>query len=331
MNARKFALGLIGLILLIALPIDAMARGVRPPIEGSMGKYNVVVIGEVTAPEEEGSLQLQVQADRVFHGETETENALAINVDASTLDYVESGKRYIVAYSLTRKHPQFRDIRYLDPKGPYAVGIRGLPFVAVFEAVPPLETLYAGVSEPAKELGLVLELLTSTDERLRQLAALELMFRPDLQGVVTSEQLPVLAEALRPGYLPTQARDYMVQGVVEIPEALRKPWLQEQLMSILSEFGPEMELTSYVPTLTVSTLRGLKPVAEPDMVEKIAPFLYSNAPGVVRAALQAIEAVDEDLAVQTAKIVLVEGSGDPNSERVLRQFLKDKDKLSKPQ
>ena len=105
------------------------------------------------------------------------------------------------------------------------------------------------------------------------------------------------------------------------PEEYRTPWLGQEFREIVAAYGTELDLNSDVPLLVKNSLSGLGKEGTVDDLEMIGTHLYSNAPGVARAALQALDAIDPGQALTLAQQAVQSDQIHVVTRRALTSFI----------
>lgn len=259
-----------------------------------------------------------------LHGETPAR--IAMRVSARARGGIDIGRSYIIGYTTVRRDPRGRSRDFqLDPEGPRMVE---LPAVgeALFEDTAAMRRLVRR-QEDGKEPGeqqileAIIEQVARPDSRTRTFVLAELMLRPRLADLADEADLEALRATLVDGNLEPQARSYLLSAVAPAAEAGRAGWLAEGCRQVVIEYEPELDLASFVPSLIETAMQTLQGIGRPQDAALLARYLHSNNPGVGIAALGAMAALDESLAVEAARRALEAGGLHSDVRGALERYL----------
>jgi len=300
------------IIMTTALPMSGhAARPLGPPIAEFFRTENQIACAAVL--EKSGGNKVEARVTDYLYG-TDDET-VTIMVDESVFADVRVGAEYVFVFSRLRKNRLVRDEWEVNPDGPSLVKVRGLDTPAIYENNAAITALLApnrGTELSAvSETSMLLELAENeNDTRARELAIFELYLRNDLQSAVSADNARRYA-TITAGADP-RLKNFLLQGARMFPQQRRTPWVKREYRNAIANYGIDLDLNSDVPLLVKNALLGLRHEGTPDDLELISKHLYSNAPGVAKAALSALDAIDPQQAMthaqqamQTDKIHLV--------------------------
>ncbi len=292
--------GFTGLLLglLLSGPAGA-ARPLGPPIEELLADPELIRIASVTALEKTDSQTIRFAVRKRVSGEAPDE--VLLRTDAATAATVVVGSRYVVAWSHLRKNRRFREGYETDPDGPAIAKVRGPGTVALFEQTPEISYLFSPgvVGDPAqaeRQLDALLEQMGRADPRSRSLVASQLLLRPDLSAKMDQRRAAKLESLLALDELIPQHRDLLLQTALRMDAELQGRWLAETFRKVIIQYGTQYDLSSFVPALVLTAARGLQQTGDAGDVELLSTLLYSNNPGVAKAALAAMDSLDRGAA-----------------------------------
>jgi hypothetical protein len=124
---------------------------------------------------------------------------------------------------------------------------------------------------------------------------------------MNTSQADVLKSILQAQAIDPQHRDLILRTASRLPQDLTSPWLGEEFRKIIIEHGTQYDLSSFVPGLVRTAARGLQQAGEKTDIELLSTLLYSNNPGVSKAALAAMDHLDPGAAVVKAEQAIGRG------------------------
>lgn len=277
-----------GALFLVAVSAAQAAKPVPPPTQQLLTEENQIAVITVVAKEPAG--KIEVKADEMLHGEPVTH--AVIGVDLATLAEVSVGQRYVLAFSGFSKDPLTRGRGWVKNEA----GLTAVGFTEVANALLPaepalLELLRLSPQPEAdgQRITLALALLAHPSARLRYLASLELLLNNRLPPAFSPSQRDQLATLLaRPDYAP-EHRDLLYRVALALPAALQGPWLASQARQTLAQLGHQYDLASRVPSLARTATQVLREHGSAEDAPLLATLLRSNAPGVGKMALEAMQ------------------------------------------
>jgi len=296
---RKIIFLACGLLMFATMQAAMAAKRLGPPIEELQSTPDRIriVVAEARNKPEPGKIGFFV-SERLT-GEAPAE--VVLRTDAATYADVALGESYIVAWTDLRRNRRVIGGWEEDPEGPSIVATTGLGSIALFEDTQEMRYLFtpdaiADPEGPSKQVEALLHQMLRSDYRSRGLVIMELYLRPDLTERMTPEQAEVLMGILQKLALDPQHRDFLFRSALRLPGELTFPWLAEELRKVIIHHGAQYDLRSFVPGLIRTAARGLQQVGEPADIELLDILLYSNNPGVARAALAAMDQLDSEAA-----------------------------------
>ncbi|MEO0971814.1 MAG: hypothetical protein AAFX85_01870 [Pseudomonadota bacterium] len=288
MNTR--ALALLATFTLLIAPVAQAARPVLPPLtELTTNQYNLVMAAR--AVEKLPPNRVRFVREEGFAGEVKESETL--RVDEETFARITVDERYVVAYSYVTSNPQFRESKFEDPEGPRMIKVRGYGSPALFEDLPETRFLFeAGPQGKSTQPLDVVEALTRLMERpdasTRALAVVEFLLRPDLHAIVRPAHAERIARVVTDAQVEQELRAFLLEVAVALPDRSQR-WMGDACRSVLAELDPQFDLVSHGPQLAERTLIAMGDHASVDDVQAMVPFLQSNAPRVVTAAIESME------------------------------------------
>ncbi|GAB4192539.1 MAG: hypothetical protein Tsb002_22290 [Wenzhouxiangellaceae bacterium] len=312
------------LVLLLTLSSTGFAaKMVQPPIQDLLKERYQISVLELQAIDRQAG---KAEFEQVTDLWQETDDEITLNLPPYLLEEITAGERYIVAHSRFRKHPILRDVIQLNPDGPAVVEA----FVVrhgLFDDSRELRYLFREFQDEEpnarKIVARLLDLLEESDGRTRTLAAFQFqMSQPLYDDGLRSRQLRQLQEIIASNRLSAEEEEFLLSASPHFPATLETDWIADHCRQRMRQHGSEYELTSFIPLL-VKTCTGIVAASGGgDDVPLFSGLLYSNAPGVAKAAMQALI----DVAPQQADDILNRAlaSGQPlhsESARVIRAYL----------
>ena len=289
-------------VAIVSLPlVTQAARPLGPPIAEFFKPENRVACGVVFERLANNEVKIRV-TDYLFQSDDEV---LTLGIDAGVYDDVKVGTEYVFVFTRLRKNLLLRDEWELNPGGPALVKARGLGTPAIYTNSAATSTLLTPpgqrdeLSKDTETLMLLEVAADDSDRRARELAIFELYLRRDLQGTISgdnAERYATLTSSADP-----RLRNFLLQGARFFPEERRTSWLGHENRESVAAYGTVLELNSDIPLLIKNSLLGLREEGTVDDLELIGKHLYSNAPGVARAALTALDAIDPQMALVLAQ------------------------------
>jgi hypothetical protein len=320
---RVLAFGLAAIAIAHA-PAHA-ARPVRPPLTELTQPYNFVLVAKAESREGENRIVFR-RLEKLF---AEGEPLVSVRMDEETCTDVALGGTYIVAYTTVTNDAQFREHKYLDPEGPKLLDVRGFGAPALFEPTRELRFLFqtARAEEQPTDravLDALLAQMARPDSRSRSLVILELYLRPELQALVSESDEKIIRDAIADRGLHAELKSFLLEAALKFPRPDKATWLAAAYRDVIATSGVQFDLTTHVPELVDTAVKGLRVVGERSDAQRLAPLLLSNAPGVATAALETMDVLDpEGTPVAVRKVLedsLWDDSVNPEVRRVLESY-----------
>ncbi|MEM9386195.1 MAG: hypothetical protein AAGA68_14115 [Pseudomonadota bacterium] len=284
---------LIAILGLVSLPHAYAARPVQPPLtEFTTNPYNQVMAGRVVEKIAPNKVRLERQV--AYAGDVAASVILRIE-DEETFAEVREGQSYIIAFSYFTSDPQFRESKYEDPEGPRMIRLRGLGTSALFEDTPETRFLFESASgeaqpDPRDVLEALTRQMVRPDPRTQSLVVVELLLRRDLHASVLPPQAERVAEVVSNPEVVQELRAFLLEAAVAFPDRSQR-WLREACRQVIAALEPDFALETHGPQLATAVLVAMADHGAAEDVQAMVPFLASNAPKVVRAAIESIEIV----------------------------------------
>jgi len=300
------------------------AKRLGPPIEDLQSepdRIRIVIAVASKKPEFPGIL---FSISDQLSGEAPDE--VLLRTDEETYADVVVGRSYVVAWSYLRRNRRLPAGWEKDPDGPFTVQLMGLGVTALFEDTPDTRFMFApGAMDESgnssEQIDALLAQLQREDFRSRGLVISELYLRPDLTEQMDKSQGEKLQAVLQTQALDPQHRDFLLRSTLRLPQNLTSPWLGEAFRKIIIEHGTQYDLSSFVPGLVRTAARGLQQTGAPSDIDLLSILLYSNNPGVSKAALAAMNHIDPEATVVKAKQAIERGWIHGETQRELNRYL----------
>jgi hypothetical protein len=321
--SKTFCL-LSGMLALVMMQPALAAKRLGPPIEDlqSTPERIRIVVAEALKKPEPGKITFAV-TERLTG---EAPDDVVLRTDPATFDGVTVGASYVVAWSYQRRNRRVIGGWEEDPEGPFVVSVLGLGSTALFEGTPEMRLLFTPgvITDPARAgeaIDALLAQMQRDDYRSRGLVITELWLRKDLTEKMTAEQAGIMKTVLQTKALDPQHQELLLQSVYRLPPDMTTPWLAEELRKIIILRGTQYDLGSFVPSLVLTAAEGLQQAGNPGDVDLLSTLLYSNNPGVSKAALAAMDHLDREAAVARAQQAMERGWIHGETRNVLNRYL----------
>jgi len=306
---------------MVAMMSAEAAKPVPPPSQQLRTDENQVAV--VTLISKPDSQHLMLKAEQLLHGPAFTE--VRVLIDQKTGQSLTVGNRYVVAFSAMSKDPLTRGKGWVkNPEGLEVVGFTEVER-AVFPANDDLVTLLSlpnNAENTATRIDATLRLLQVLDPRSRYFASLELLIDQSLTAAMTRTQCQQLKAVLASdGYAP-EHRDLLYRASLQLSPELQAPWLADQARKDLQALGTQYNLATRVPSLAKSATVALGKQANMTDQPLLSALLRSNAPGVAKMALQALDRLGTPQASEAVVAALSDTALPAESRRVFEQYRK---------
>jgi len=300
----------LGILMLAASPPTLAAKRLGPPIEElqSAPKRVRIVVAEAREKPEAGKILFAVTGE--ISGKSPDE--LLLRTDEQTFIDVKTGQSYVVVWTDKRRGSSPGKRWETDPDGPATLQTTAVGATTVFEDTPELRFLFAPATmaddtTAGRQLDALLTQMQREDPRSRGLVITELLLRDDLTALMGPEQITIVKNVLETADLEPLHRDYLLRSALRLPSEVTAPWLAEQFRKVIILNGTQYDLASFVPALVRTAARGLQQVGEPPDIALLGTLLYSNNPGVAKAALAAMDHFGPETAAGKARQALARG------------------------
>ena len=321
---RKIVWPLYGLLILAMMQPALAAKRLGPPIEDLQSDPDRIRIVIAVAVKKAESPRILFSVDERLSGEAPDE--VLLRTDEETFAYVVAGRSYVVAWSYMRRNRRVVGGWEKDPDGPFTVQLMGLGSTALFEDTPDTRFLFTpGAMDESGNSGQQIDALLAQiqreDFRSRGLVISELYLRPDLTEQMNQSQAEALKAILQAQALDPQHRDYLLRSALRLPQDLTSPWLGEEFRKIIIEHGAQYDLSSFVPGLVRTAARGLQQTGAPSDIDLLSILLYSNNPGVSKAALATMNHIDPGATVVKAEQAIERDWIHDETRQALKRYL----------
>ncbi len=313
-------------VLALTMASNAGAARLGPPSEYLVKAPHLVVI--VEAREKLDDQRVVFERREVLLGEGIPEQ-MSVRVDEETFAVVTAGERYLLGYQILRQVARSRTLFEVDPEGPKAVQLPGMGD-ALLDDTPEMRRiiLSAAAAEGAEEkattrelLDLVLTQVVRPQAYSVRFVAAELLLRPELQEIVTAKDVEVLRQRLRTLAPDPFSRDLLLRAASTVAEREGSAWLAEECRHVLASYGTELDLGSPVPALLVTAAKALGKTGTAKDLKLLEKYFFSNNPGVAKASLKAMDALDSVATLKAVRKAL-EGDGlHTESRRALEVYV----------
>ena len=281
------------------------AKPVKPPIEEFYKERYIIAEFKARSQAQDGAVTLDKVAD-IWGEAKETET---LKFPKRETVQIEPGEQYIVVYSYLRKHLLYRDVIEENPDGPTIV--HGLAGAAIYRTNDALRYLFSYPQKNKKQASshdvieaIFVQLLDEENTRERRLGVFQFMLSNDLHSQLSKKQAKTYRRLLSSQRLPDLEQELLLTAARELPEKQRKKWLVRLCRRTVDSAGVEYELTSLTPIKVRTCVRVIGDHVEDQDSERLTALLYSNAPGVSKAALSALVAWDSQQAISIFHKVL---------------------------
>jgi len=321
---RKLISLLYGLLVIAMMQPALAAKRLGPPIEQLQSEPDRIRIVIAVAKEKAESKGIVFSITDRLSGEAPDE--VLLRTDEETLSDVAVGRSYVVAWSYLRRNRRVIGGWEKDPDGPFTVQLMGLGTTAVFEDTPDTRFLFtpgaiAQSGNNDQQIDALMAQLQREDFRSRGLVISELYLRPDLTESMGPAQSEVLKTVLQKQVLDPQHRDFIIRSALRLPQDLTSPWLGEELRKIIIQHGTQYDLSSFVPGLVRTAARGLSQAGGPADINLLSMLLYSNNPGVSKAALSTMDHFDPEATMEKAELAIERDWIHGETRRELKRYL----------
>lgn len=295
---------LCGFLMMAVIQPAHAAKRLGPPIEDLESEPERIRIVIAQAAKKPEPNRILFSITERLSGEAPDE--VLLRTDQQSFADVVVGKSYVVAWSYMRRNRRVVEGWETDPDGPFTVRLMGMGSTALFEDTPDTRFLFApgnmDVSgNTSQQIDALLAQMQRQDFRSRSLVISELYLRPDLTEAMKPEQANELRSVLQKQELDPQHRDFIYRSALLLPKKMTTPWLAEEFRKTIILHGSQYDLGSFVPGLVRTAARGLKQTGEASDIDLLSMLLYSNNPGVSKAALEAMDQLDAGAALDKAE------------------------------
>jgi hypothetical protein len=286
------------------IPVFA-AKPVNPPIDEFYKDRYIIAEFKARAQADDGAVTLDKIVD-IWGEAKETE---VLKFPKRETVRIEPGMPYIVVYSYLRKHLLYRDVIEENPDGPTIV--HGLAGAAIYRANDALRYLFSELQKDKANVAvddvidaIFVQLSNEENTRERRLGVFQFMLSNDLHSQLSKKQAKAYRRLLSSQRLPDLEQELLLTAARQLPVKQRKKWLVKLCRQTLDNAGIEYELTSLEPIKVRTCVRVIGGHVDDQDTERLTALLYSNAPGVSKAALSALVTWDSYQALDIFRQVL---------------------------
>lgn len=321
---RKLVILLSGFLMLAMMQMAYAAKRLGPPIEDLQSEPERIRIVVAEAVKKTEANRIQFNVSERLSGEAP--NEVELITDEVTYGDVVLGQSYVVAWTYLRRNRRLPAGWEENPEGPFTVQLMGMGTTTVFEDTPDTRFLFAPgtVAQSGnkdQQINALLTQLQREDFRTRGLVISELYLRPDLTEAMEPSHVDGLKSVLLKQALDPQHQDFLFRTALRLPPKLTSPWLGEELRKTIIMHGTQYELRSFIPGLVRTAARGLQRVGSASDIGLLSSLLYSNSPGVSKAAFAAMSHLDANEALVQAELALERGWIDGETRRELLMYV----------
>ncbi|RMH21727.1 MAG: hypothetical protein D6696_05145 [Acidobacteria bacterium] len=253
--------------------------------------------------------------------EEEMPPELVVRMGPEALAAIEIGRTYVLGYTRLRPAARQRRVYEEDPLGPSVVALPGVGD-ALLDDTPAIRRLVTTPAEgDRRTLEAVLDQLARPGALSQRFAAAELLLRRELQELVTAADVKRLQAVLAAPELDPMAHDVLLRAAEPLAARFGGEWLAEDCRRVLKAHGTELDLHSFVPSLVLTAARILGKVGNRDDVPLLARHLLSNNPGVAKAALPSMAALDPVATGERVRELVARDDLLAETRRVLERYL----------
>ncbi len=309
------------------LPVETAvkSRVPLPPVEDSFKSRNRIAVLSVEQVLSESSLVVRPVTS--LWGDVPAES-FKLNLPEWDPVTVTAESTYIMVYSSVMRHRFYRDQFEENPDGPL---VARLPYsgVAVVEDSEQARTVFRefqksiskdDTAEINNRITLILEWADHAREHDQagalRLALIELSKHHKWMASATDAQYQRYRKLVEARAFGDELDEHLISAISLHPESRWQPWLAVHCRKVVGEAGPIYELTSMRPLLVRSCLRHIEQLGSAEDAGLLGPLLSSNAPGVAKAAVDALMALAPDRLPLLAENALE--SKDPLNSEVRR-------------
>jgi hypothetical protein len=316
---------LLGLLILASTPSAYAAARLGPPIEELRKNPERIRIVVGTVVEKPDAEKFLITIDERLSGEAPDE--VLLRTDKETAAGLKAGDSFIVAWTYQRRNRGVIGGWETDPAGPSTVQVLGLGTTALFENSPELRLLFSSDAtgdsvSPGRQIDALLTQLQREDILSRGLVVTQLYLRPDLTEQMNTDQVDVMRTILQTESLNPQHLDFLLRSAIRLPQEKSSPWLAEEFRRVIIENGTRYDLSTFVPSLVRTAARGLRLSGTPADIGLLSILLYSNNPGVSKAALESMDHLDRQATVARAERAISRDWIHGETRRILGNYLR---------
>lgn len=297
------------LVLTLGLAVNSditiAAEPIEPPFEDALkGRYAIVVAKQSSPDNSIGTFNIMRTLWDPKKQITKGDDVVVTNFSHLYGNIQNKNKQqgcHILVVSKFQKHRFFRDEIVDNPEG---MAIQILPAVGpgIFNCSDQITRIWNHVinndQQPAKPVMLhdLMTLAESADQQSRRIAAFELSLHGDWMAEANNKNVAHLRRLINQDSLPAEANEMLINAARALPEPLYQGWFRDYLLGVLQNNPSPYDLGSFTPLLVRNSILTMKDLSlnQKSDWNILMPFLYSNAPGVAKATIRALDTIDAD-------------------------------------
>lgn len=301
--------------------VASAAKRLTPPTRSMIYKYNKVAVVVAKSSPEDGKVLFK-RKKGIFG---EMPKTVVARLDPEVIEALDWGSRYVFAYTDIRRNPLDRETPEIDPEGPKVIEL-ALVGSAILEDSRLIRRMLETSRTPEVDLGRefledVMVLMQDPDPRAQRFAIAEFYLRAELHQNLRPEDVDVFRSKITsPDQLP-EARAILIESFLKLPAPLRGAWLAEAAREIVADADTELDLVTTWPLLVRMSLEVLEKDGGAADAPIVARHFASNNPGVAKAALATLVALEPDLAARRAREVLGRADLHQSTQQAMERYL----------
>jgi hypothetical protein len=248
-----------------------------------------------------------------------------IRMDEEIWATVVIGETYLIGYTRLRRPPRTHGIYEIDPAGARLLIAPAVGSMLLADTAP-LRVLIlppADDEEPAARarLEVVFAALEGEPDVAARFAAAELLFGSALQQVFGEADIAQFSAVITRAASDPQLQDLLLKACVPLAGLAGGEWLAAISRQVLAAHGTKIDFASYVPAVLESAAKALAVVGQGDDASALEPHLRSTHPGVAKAVIASLDALDPAAARRAAAAAVATADLPSENRRVLERYL----------
>jgi hypothetical protein len=282
----------------------AHAERLESPLEQMYAPDAAIVSGRLVEINPVG--RIVIERGDVLHGKPRPPEKIDARVPREVLDSLVVGERYVIAYSTLRRDPRNPGRMAPNPDGAVVLVRPGIE-PALFRDTKAIRAiLKTGRSEHGRESRKLIDLLVAAlagdDPQLKNLAAGEFAYEPELGERLKDADRAAIERAVRNVKTPVNVRAMLLEGAARQPKTLGDWWRSAALEIVTTTPVDGYSDAASDPVLLVltalevldryevrvppETLKRWVWNPNPPLVERVCVMLRREAPGEERSTIQ---------------------------------------------